>query len=294
MCVQIIRKKKEIKERKEMKMKKKVVFLDIDGTLRDFDGTIPESTKEAIKLARANGHEMVVCSGRSLYQIDESIMNLGIDGVIGGAGAVVCYKGKELYHRYMTRAQKEKLFTYLDSHDVIYTVQTDKESVIPTAIKDKMMAYYKELESIGIPLSKVAGELKLDDNLVDNPKVEKLVFHRANMSLEEIGEYLGNEFSLVSLSFAPSGVDIGVAGEIGIGGITKASGIENYLKAAGVDREDSIAFGDGYNDFEMIEYVNCGVAMGNGVEKLKEIADFVTDDIDKDGIYNGFKKLGLI
>ena len=64
-------------------MEKKVIFLDIDGTLRGFDGVIPESTKEAIRLARANGHETVVCSGRSLYQIDKSILDLGFDGIIG-------------------------------------------------------------------------------------------------------------------------------------------------------------------------------------------------------------------
>lgn len=275
-------------------MEKKVIFLDIDGTLRGFDGVIPESTKEAIRLARANGHETVVCSGRSLYQIDKSILDLGFDGIIGGAGAFVIHKGEELYHHYMTKEQKEKLFGYLDDNDIIYTVQTDKESVVPEAIEEDMINYYKELESIGIPLKNVAGKLKIEKDIVANPKVEKLVFHRSRKSLKEIGDYLGDEFTLVGLSFTPDGVNVGVAGEIGIGGITKASGIEAYLKAAGVTRQNSIAFGDGYNDLEMIEFVNCGVCMGNGVLQLKEIADMVTDDIDKDGLYKGFKELGLI
>lgn len=275
-------------------MEKKAIFLDIDGTLRSFDGIIPDTTKEAIRLARANGHETIISSGRSFYQIDKEILDLGFDGMIGGAGAFVIYKGKELFHRYMTMEQKKKLFYFLEENGILYTAQTDKNSVVGTAMKDELQAFYKELNSIGVPIGKVAGRIVTDDNIVDNPKIEKLVFHRSSRSLKEIKDYLGDEFSVVSLSFAPNGVNIGVSGEIGIGGITKASGIEAYLKASGIKRENTIAFGDGNNDLEMIEYVNTGVAMGNAVDELKKLADFVTTDIKEDGIYNGFKKLGLI
>ena len=55
-------------------MDKKVVFLDIDGTIVDFFGNIPESTKTAIRKARENGHYMVVCSGRSKFQIAKEVL----------------------------------------------------------------------------------------------------------------------------------------------------------------------------------------------------------------------------
>ena len=73
-------------------MDKKVVFLDIDGTIVDFFGNIPESTKTAIRKARENGHYMVVCSGRSKFQIAKEVLDLGIDGIVAAAGAYVEYE----------------------------------------------------------------------------------------------------------------------------------------------------------------------------------------------------------
>ena len=70
--------------------------------------------------------------------------------------------------------------------------------------------------------------------------------------------------------------------------------IVDDIEHLGVSREDTIAFGDGPNDFEMIEFAGIGVAMGNASEDLKEKADMVTTAIDKDGIFNGMKELGLI
>ena len=84
------------------------------------------------------------------------------------------------------------------------------------------------------------------------------------------------------------------AGEIGINGINKATGMERYLKAAGIAREDSIDVGDGPNDLQMMEYAGIGIAMGNAREEVKERADMVTSSIDDDGIYRAFETLGLL
>ena len=62
----------------------------------------------------------------------------------------------------------------------------------------------------------------------------------------------------------------------------------------GIDLADTVAFGDGPNDYEMMEYVATSVAMGNASDDLKSLASFVTTAISEDGIYNGMKKLGLI
>jgi hydroxymethylpyrimidine pyrophosphatase-like HAD family hydrolase len=66
------------------------------------------------------------------------------------------------------------------------------------------------------------------------------------------------------------------------------------MNALDIDREDSIAFGDGPNDVEMIQYAQTGVVMGNGFSDLKKVADYVTTDINDNGVWNGMKHLGLI
>ena len=70
--------------------------------------------------------------------------------------------------------------------------------------------------------------------------------------------------------------------------------MSKYIAYAGIAKEDTIAFGDGPNDFDMIEYAAVGVAMGNAVEGLKSRADLITKGIDEDGIAHALHTLGLI
>ena len=74
----------------------------------------------------------------------------------------------------------------------------------------------------------------------------------------------------------------------------KANGIEIFLKHTGIDRADTFAFGDGYNDVTMMQAVGCGIAMGNGVPAVKEAADYITDSIFDDGIYKALEHFSLI
>ena len=68
---------------------KKLLLFDVDGTLIDYDGTLPKSTKQAICQARKNGHLAVIVTGRSKSHIEEPILDIGFDGMIGGNGAYI-------------------------------------------------------------------------------------------------------------------------------------------------------------------------------------------------------------
>ena len=88
--------------------------------------------------------------------------------------------------------------------------------------------------------------------------------------------------------------EIALFGDLGVKGITKANAIEALLKHLGADREDTMAFGDAKIDIPMLEYCNVGIAMGSGGPEIKEMADYITDGVDEDGLYNAFVKFGLI
>ena len=75
---------------------------------------------------------------------------------------------------------------------------------------------------------------------------------------------------------------------------SKSVGIEKVLEYYGIAREDTMAFGDGMNDKEMLELVKIGVAMGNAKDEIKSIADYVTDDVNHDGIIKALEHFGLI
>ena len=77
-------------------------------------------------------------------------------------------------------------------------------------------------------------------------------------------------------------------------GTSKAIGVKRILEYYDIDQKDSMGIGDGENDIEMIKYCGIGVAMGNSEQKIKDIADYVCSDIDKDGIYNTLKHYQII
>ncbi len=83
-------------------------------------------------------------------------------------------------------------------------------------------------------------------------------------------------------------------GDLGVKGITKGNAVESLLAYLGMEKKDTIAFGDAKIDIPMFECCQVAVAMGNGGEEVKKAADFVTDDVEDDGLYKAFCRLGLI
>ena len=76
--------------------------------------------------------------------------------------------------------------------------------------------------------------------------------------------------------------------------VTKADGIKEILDIYNIKPEETIAFGDSDNDIDMLKFCNIGVAMGNSTEAVLKSADYITDHIDKDGLYNALKHFQLL
>lgn len=67
-------------------MNKKIIFLDVDGTLVDYENRLPDSAVDAIRKARKNGHRVYICTGRSKAEVYQNLWDIGLDGMIGGNG----------------------------------------------------------------------------------------------------------------------------------------------------------------------------------------------------------------
>ena len=67
----------------------KIIFIDVDGTLVDYEGNLPDSAVKAIRQARANGHRVYMCTGRSKAEVYPPLWDIGLDGIIGGNGCYV-------------------------------------------------------------------------------------------------------------------------------------------------------------------------------------------------------------
>lgn len=280
-------------------MKQKAVFLDIDGTLLDFSGKVPESAKEAIRKAKANGHKMVLCTGRSKFQIPKVLFELGMDGVIAGAGAFVeareqTKEGEKeiiLHQAVIDEAHAKSSYEYLEGNGFLFCYQAE-DGIVLNRRSQEGMFQIDQLNGLSEEmLETLHGVIHLTETPWDFPKLEKIIFYEAPFSLEKIKEDLLPYFDTVRLSLSGS---TGVAGEIGLNNIHKATGMKLFLDYAGIAQEDTVAIGDGPNDLQMMEFAGIGVAMGNAKEEVKALADMVTAHVSEDGIYQAFEKIGLL
>lgn len=275
----------------------KLLFFDIDGTLVGFDGKIPESTYQAIDMARSKGHKVFICTGRSRCQIYDYLLEYGFDGIIAATGAYVEYEGKVIRRETIGEENIARLIGYFEAEDIAYTLQaTDSQISSPEKIETMKRIVNQQLKAQKREDDpNVFADIVLAEDLRTHPEkyafTEKAIYFGSHRSLREVREALAPYFDVTASSFEKPDE---TSGEVTMAGINKASGmrvIGDYLNCA---REDMIAFGDGPNDIDMLEYAGTGIAMGNAGDYTKNAADMVTDRIDEDGIYHALKKLGVI
>lgn len=272
-------------------MRKKAVFLDIDGTLVDRTGAMPESTKTALLRASENGHEIVLCTGRSMTQLDMVVKLAPFTGVVCSAGANVRRHGEVVWRGAMPEEQVAHMVSYFRDNKMTYFLQAESGIYAEQWCVDNMAKAFAALGRSAEEAAAVFGATIVREDTERVPYIEKCCYFQCDLPADEVQAGLGPAFDVVDSSFKVSRF---CDGEVCRAGVNKASGMARYLEAAGIPHEDCIAFGDGPNDFEMLEYAAVGVCMGNGVDALKKVADRVCGDIHEDGLYNEFKALGLI
>lgn len=282
-------------------MKQKYLFFDIDGTLVNFETRMPESAKAALRKAQKNGHKIFLCTGRGKAQIYPFLLNFGFDGIIAGAGAYIEYKHKVLSHRKFGKERLEKIIDLFTEYDITAMLQMTEGCVMT---RRGMMRFVRSLgypvrddqfEETRTIIEKSLGNVILDDEVKRFPEkyqnTENLLYTNSPLSYEEIQNKVGADLKVMPPSFSKPKPD---QGEITISNVSKSGAIALTAELIGADLKDTIAFGDGANDVGMLKSAGVGVAMGNAIPKAKKAADFVTKDIDDDGIRYALEKLELI
>ncbi|URZ18736.1 HAD family hydrolase [Clostridium felsineum] len=279
-------------------MKRKVIFLDVDGTLVNDNGIVPKSASLAIKNARKNGHYVFLCTGRSKAELFDHIMDIGFDGIIAAAGGYIEFENKVLMHKKVMPEDVKHLVKYFDDNNIDFYLESNGGLFASKNCKKHLNSIIfnspdlddrtkKELEEGMLPFINTLIE---GENLIRDD-INKISFLNSSISIEVIKEEFKDKFNVIHCTVPAFGEN---SGELSIPGIHKALAIENLLNHINIDKEDTLAYGDGSNDIEMLKFVQVGVAMGNANENLKNVADDITDTHDNNGIYNSFKKYNLI
>ena len=257
----------------------KIILLDVDGTIYTSSGMIPESTREAIQRAREKGHSILLCTGRSKGEISEELWRLQLDGMVGSAGAYIEYQGKVLFHRPMTEASVTNVLAFLQEKNIPFVLETNEAIYGPEAGMEYVWRIIQNRMELNSNLAPdFLGKQVVTEKDYPLKEVNKILFFDAPYRFEEMREWLSADYTFVPNAVAAFGT---CSGEVSEPGMTKAKGIACLLQCLGVDREATVAFGDGVNDMEMLAYVKLGIAMGNAVEELKEVADDVTASVDE-------------
>lgn len=252
----------------------KAVFIDIDGTLAT-ELDVPASAREGIRKLRQSGALVFICTGRSLYYVRRYFGQYA-DGFICNNGRLAVMGQRTLYDHPVERGTIEELTAvsqqcgnaviwygrdegwYQGSDDDYERLKNDEQvERISKGLKENMQAY-----------------------------CFNIYFHQRE-TLHETERALEGKCIINPHGPLPH-ADVTVLGH------DKGSALKAVTRVLKIRKKDTYAFGDGVNDLSMFEAAGYGVAMGNGSPKLKEKADFITTDIDDEGLLNGLTHCGLI
>ncbi|MCR4856099.1 MAG: HAD hydrolase family protein [Erysipelotrichaceae bacterium] len=253
----------------------KLLFFDIDGTLA-IERNVPASAEEGIRQCREKGDLVFICTGRNVNYVKRNFAKYA-DGCICHNGRLA-YVGEELiFSAPLRRDQIEELVGRLKELEAGYVFHTLKHGYYEGPEEG-----FEYMKAVGDPGYLLKGFDERDDEYYNFDIYFRDVPHR-----DRIRDALSDICILNPHGPHPSAdmtvIDVG-----------KGDAIVAVAEKLGIDIRNTYAFGDGMNDIGMLKAAGHGIAMGNGTSETKAAAEFITTDIDHDGVYNGLKHYGLI
>ena len=285
----------------------KMVAVDLDGTMLNSYGEVTENTKRVVKQTIKKGTEVVIASGRTIDSIKEIAKDIGASKyIIAGNGAVLydTKKDKILYENYIPLNKALEIIDICEQNSIYYNVYTNK-SIIADSLRYNVLYYYKE--NLKKDDSKKTSITLVDNipNYIKEMKNEKIMKIIVCDITKSVFKSIIKMFMLVQdvdvLDISHMARKIIKHGstqvpieyyytEISMKDVNKWNAIEYLINKLNIKREEVITIGDNMNDKEMIEQAGLGIAMKNGGPRITEIADFITDDNNNEGVANAIEK----
>ncbi|MBR5345597.1 MAG: HAD family hydrolase [Clostridia bacterium] len=274
-------------------MNRKILFLDIDGTLTPAGSNQPpESAMQAIRAAQAKGHLVFLCTGRNPAML-APVLALGFEGAVAGAGGYVFTNDEVLFDCPMPPDQFETGMRLLKENGVFRTIEAKHATWGDEDLGD-FLAQAGEGNSELVRWRKALAELLNIRPMheYDGSPIYKIVFMcKTADQLVPAREALEKDYNFVVQDVAAHQC---LNGELINRKFDKGRGVKIVAEHYGIGIEDTIGFGDSMNDLEMIETVGYAVCMDNGSPALKAKSDLVCPAVEDDGLAWAFEKLGLV
>jgi Cof subfamily protein (haloacid dehalogenase superfamily) len=272
-------------------MKYKLLCMDMDGTLLNDEKVVSEKNKEAIKKAIDRGVKAVICTGRMFTSaIHYAELLESKAPIISSNGAYIREKDRDevIYKSVLGAENCRNILEILNKYDIIPNFHTP-DSIFTDRSNDSYKMYSKFNQSalnnkVNIRVVDNWEEIfrKYEDDIVkcisidnDLEKIKKAKAEMAQNPELEVVSSFENNF------------------EVMVKGVSKGRGVEVLAAYYGIDKEEVICIGDNENDFSMIQYAGLGIAMGNSEQEIKDIADYITDSNNEDGVAKAIERFIL-
>lgn len=260
-----------------------LLFFDIDGTIFDDQRRLPGSVLPAMEAARANGHRLVINTGRTLCNMDHRLDGFPLDGWIFGCGTRILWHGKTLQSMEYSPEESLRLRRLF------------LEMEIPAVWECDTAMYFDPLSP---PHPAMAGFIKfskehslyrdVSENDPEFRAVKMFCFCKADRIEEMKRRTAEIGMPYTAIDRWPEGWELVPVG------YSKGKGIDILREKLGFSREECFAFGDSNNDRTMFEHAGCSIVMGNAGDDVKLLATYVTDRPEDHGISNAMKHFSLI
>lgn len=268
----------------EICMVKKTVFCDVDGTLLNSKHQLSPLTIKAVKTLKQNGITFVIVSGRGpseIYPIQKEL-NLKCPIISYGGALVLDENRNVLFHKGIKKPQVKVIIEFIEGNQ--FDLALCLYSLEQWIVKDKNDPRVIHAEKV-VNSSTIQGDI----DTVEADEISKLMCIVDPEKMSEVEEKIKNKFP--NLTIVKSSHTLL---EIMEKGITKATAIQAFCSKYDIPLDQTIAFGDNYNDLEMLELVEHGYLMKNAPDDLKQKFELHAEDHDNDGIYYTLKDMGLI
>ena len=254
----------------------KAVFFDIDGTLLSFKtGKVPSSTQNAIQKLREKGIKVIIATGRSINSLHH-IDHLKFDGFITFNGAY-CITTSKISRYTIDPSDIKSLINYAKNIPLSYSLMYEDKVEINDATPEVVGMY----SHINIPVPPIHDKENID---VENV-LQANIFLKPEAEATFMKEVMPKS---ISSRWTPLFADVNP------GNISKQTGIENFCRHFNINVSETMSFGDGGNDISMLKFTKIGIAMGNANDSLKEVADYITEDVDNHGIEKALIHFGVL
>lgn len=263
-------------------MKKRMLFLDLDGTLLNDTKEITDGNRRALDLALERGHGVIITTGRPLKSAMDQAHKLGMDRpgcyLIAYNGAVVYdwTQEKQIFSRTLSSETVYRVFDLVNSRNEHIQTYDTWEVLVEPRCDDAAVRRYCQL--IGMQF-KVIGDVRKD--LKEEPVKCLVINYHEQSGIRQIQDWIRTHM--------PEEVDCFFSCdqylEVVPKGMSKGEAVKMLCAMMDVDISNAVAVGDAANDLSMIEAAGIGVAMANGTDEVKAVADYVTMlDNNHDGI----------